>query len=88
MSTKDKLIERFKKQPKDFTWQELVRLLGIFGFEIDNKGKTSGSRTLFINGNNDEIELHKPHPSNIIKEYVVKKVLKFLINKEYINNEE
>jgi len=84
MSTKDKLIERFKRQPKDFTWQELVRLLGVFGFEVDNKGKTSGSRTVFVNGD-DEIEVHKPHPSNIIKGYVVKRVLKFLIDKEFIN---
>ena len=86
MSTKDKLIERFKRQPKDFTWQELVRLFGIFGFEIDNKGKTSGSRTLFVR-DNDEIEVHKPHPSNIIKEYAMKNVLKFLIDKKIIINE-
>ena len=87
MSTKDKLIERFKRNPKDFTWQELVRLLGIFGFEIDNKGKTSGSRSVFVK-DDDEIEVHKPHPSNVIKEYVMKKVLKFLIDKELIKNEE
>ena len=61
MSTKDKLIERFKKQPKDFTFDELVRLLSVLGFAIDNKGKTSGSRVVFENGDK-EIELHKPHP--------------------------
>ena len=87
MSTKDKLVERFKRQPKDFTWQELVRLLGIFGFEVDNKGKTSGSRIVFVR-DDDEIEVHKPHPSNIIKEYVMKNVLKFLIDKKIIKNEE
>ena len=87
MSTKDKLIERFKRKPKDFTWQELVRLLGMFGFEIDNKGKTSGSRTVFVK-DDDEIEVHKPHPSNVIKDYVMKKVLNFLIEKEFIKNEE
>ena len=87
MSTKDKLIERFKRQPKDFTWQELVRLLRIFGFEVDNKGKTSGSRTVFVR-DKDEIEIHQPHPSNIIKEYVMKNVLKFLIDKKVITNEE
>jgi len=86
MSTKDKLIERFKSQPKDFTWQELVRLLGTFGFEVDSKGKTSGSRTVFVR-DNDEIEMHKPHPSNIMKEYVMKNVLKFLIDKNIINEE-
>ena len=77
------MIERFKRQPKDFTWQELVRLLGLFGFEIDNKGKTSGSRTVFVR-NDDEIEVHKPHPSNVIKEYAMKNVLKFLIDKNLI----
>ena len=87
MSTKDKLIERFKRQPKDFTWQELVRLLGIYGFDIDNKGKTSGSRTVFVK-DNDEIEVHKPHPSNMIKGYVMKNVLKFLIDKDLIKDEE
>jgi len=87
MSTKEKLIERFKKQPKDFTWEELVRLLVIFGFTMDNKGKTSGSRVVFEKGDID-IELHKPHPSNIIKEYVMKKVLAFLINSDFIKPEE
>ena len=83
MSTKDKLIERFKHQPKDFTWDELVRLFGAFGFTVDNKGKTSGSRTVFVKGN-DEIEVHKPHPSKIIKGYVMKNVLSFLKNKGLI----
>ena len=87
MSTKEKLIERFKKQPKDFTWEELVRLFGIFGFALDNKGKTSGSRVVFEKDELD-IELHKPHPSNVIKEYVMKKVLVFLINSDLIKVEE
>ena len=87
MSTKDKLIERFKNQPKDFTWDELVRLFGVFGFEMDNKGKTSGSRTVFIK-NGDEIEVHKPHPAKIIKGYVMKNVLTFLIDKGFIKNKE
>ncbi len=46
MGTKEKLIERFKRQPVEFTWEELVRLLSIFGHIQDNKGKTSGSRAL------------------------------------------
>jgi len=83
MSTKDKLIERFKKQPKDFTWDELVRLLGIFGFAPDNKGKTSGSRVVFIK-DNDAHTVHKPHPSNILKGYAMKQVLDFMIEKGFI----
>lgn len=50
MGTKEKLIARFKSNPKDFTWDEFVRLFSILGYEIDNKGKTSGSRTIFFKG--------------------------------------
>lgn len=50
MGTKEKLIQRFISQPKDFTWDELVRLFGIFGYEIGNKGKTSGSRVILLKG--------------------------------------
>ena len=87
MSTKEKLIERFKKQPKDFTWDELVRLFGILGFTVDNKGKTSGSRVLFIK-DGEAHTVHKPHPSNIIKGYAMKQILEFLIEKGFINDNE
>ena len=50
MSTKEKLIERFKRQPKDFTFDELKSMLYGLGFDISNKGKTSGSRVRFQNG--------------------------------------
>ena len=32
MSTKEKLIERFKRLPSDFTFEELVRLLSFYGY--------------------------------------------------------
>jgi hypothetical protein len=86
MSSKEKLIERFKRQPKDFTWDELVRLFGIFGFEVNNKGKTSGSRVMFVNGD-DAPTVHKPHPSNIMKGYAMKHILDFMIEKGYINDD-
>ena len=47
MSKSDKLIERFKTLPKDFTFEEMVKLLSIFGYELENKGRTSGSRVEF-----------------------------------------
>jgi len=78
MSTKEKLIERFKSLPKDFTWEELIRVFSIYGYTLDNKGKTSGSRAVFSNGVDAHI-IHKPHPSNIIKEYALKQVYDFLI---------
>ncbi len=66
MSTKEKLIERFKQQPSDFTFDELVRLFKGFGYALGNKGSTSGSRVIFQKGN-DCITLHKPHPGNTLK---------------------
>lgn len=77
MVTKDKLIERFKRLPKDFTFDELTRLLEIYGFEISNKGKTSGSRVVFKNGDKKPIMLHKPHPGNIVKGYALKQVYNY-----------
>jgi len=85
MSTKEKLIERFMRQPKDFTWDELVRLFSIFGFEMDNKGKSSGSRASFIK-DGEAHTVHKPHPSNNLKEYVMKSVRHFLVEKGFIND--
>lgn len=62
MGTKEKLIERFKNQPKDFTFDEMEKLLFIFGYVKSDKGKTSGSRVIYKNGNKRPIMLHKPHP--------------------------
>lgn len=75
MGSKEKLIERFKQQPNDFTFDEMERLLSIFGYEKSNKGKTSGSRVIYRNENKRPIMLHKPHPGNIIKGYAMKQVL-------------
>ena len=74
------MIKRFKRQPKDFTWDELVRLFGFFGFFLDSKGKTSGSGVQFISGD-DAHMLHKPHPTNIVKVYALKRVYNFLNDK-------
>ena len=54
---------------------------------MDNKGKTSGSRVIFKNGE-ERITLHKPHPSNIIKEYNMKEILDFLIKKGFLTMED
>jgi hypothetical protein len=85
MGTKEKLIERFKKQPKDFSFDELMRLFRLLGFEVSQKGKTSGSRIEFINnGKGLSFGAHKPHPDNAIKSYVMKQVLDFLTSNKLI----
>jgi hypothetical protein len=78
MGTKEKLIERFKRQPSDFTFDELERLLSLFGYVKSNKGKTSGSRVIYKNEVGRPIMLHKPHPGNIVKGYALKQVFEEL----------
>ena len=60
-------------QPKDFTYEEMKTLLNRLGYEEENKGKTSVSRVIFFNEQlQHSIFLHKPHPGNIIKSYLMK----------------
>lgn len=78
MSTKDKLISRFITLPSDFTFEEMERLLKHFGYVKSNKGKTSGSRVIYKNGDKQPIMLHKPHQGNILKAYAMKQILDYL----------
>ena len=85
MGTKEKLIVRFKRQPKDFTFDELTRLFRILGFEVSQKGKTSGSRVEFVNKEKElSFGTHKPHPDSAIKSYVMKQILEFLTSNKHI----
>ena len=78
MGTREKLRERFLKLPSDFAFDEMQRLLEGYGYERSNKGRTSGSRLIFKNGDKRPIMLHKPHPGNIVKDYAMKQVLEEL----------
>jgi len=86
MSSKEKIIERFKKQPNDFTFNELRKLLGILDFEISNKGKTSGSRVRFQNNKlKIIIDIHRPHTSGAsINMTTMKNIYNCLLNNNLI----
>lgn len=72
MSKKDKLIEKLNNHNATWQWKELVSLLIHLGYEQE---QGSGSRVKFDNGNaEDLINLHKPHPSNEVKAYVIRQV--------------
>ena len=79
MSKIEKLILKFRTIPKDLTWEELVKILNHYNYqEKTQKGKTGGSRRKYINKKLDIISLHKPHPSNIVKQYVIKQLIEKL----------
>ena len=79
MVVKEKLIARFKRLPKDFTFEETVTLLRCFGYEKHDKGATSGSRVRFKNQETGKwVDLHRPHPGNMMKEWMMKVLYKHL----------
>ena len=62
-------------KPKDFTFEDLMRLLKSFGYEEAKTGKTSGSRVTFYNKKLDDmIKFHKPHPSHIMKQCYLREI--------------
>ena len=78
MSKFEKLIARLLSKPKDFTWGELVSLLGKLGYREMAGG---GSRRKFISERNEIISMHKPHPAKILKTYAVNEVIEHLKEK-------
>jgi hypothetical protein len=84
MTRKEKLIQRLKNKPKNFTWDETTSLLTGLGFTEVKKGKTGGSRRRFVNADNVVITLHKPHPGNILKRYQIEQIIEILSREELI----
>ena len=79
MSSLEKQLERLLSKSKDYTYDEAKNLLNKLGFVENNKGKTSGSRIIFYNDSRIyKLEIHKPHPKNILKPYQVHNIIKFL----------
>lgn len=85
MGQKEKLIERFKRLPKDFTYDETISLLCYLGYMKKDKGKTSGSRVQFRNETTGAyIDIHKPHPANVMKDWMMKAIYEHLVKQKYI----
>jgi len=79
MTRLEKLQDRFISRPKDFTYNELIRLLKNFGHR-EQQG--SGSRVVFTNEHlRHSIKLHRPHPGNILKKYQIDLVIQELKTK-------
>lgn len=77
MSKLEKMVERLKSNPKDFTFEEMQTLLLALGFSLSNQGKTSGSRVKFFK-DDMFIILHKPHPRKELLSYQMKQIIETL----------
>ena len=79
MGQKDKLIAKLKSNPKTFTFDDAETLLGYFTYSRSNKGKTSGSRVMFISDvYKTKILIHKPHPRKELLDYQIKQLIEQL----------
>ncbi|QEC42659.1 type II toxin-antitoxin system HicA family toxin [Pseudobacter ginsenosidimutans] len=86
MTQSSKLLNRFLKNPKNITWNELCTILFQFGFQEGNR-KTGGSRRKFVDDHRNIISLHQPHPGSIVKQYAIKQVIARLKELGYLNDE-
>jgi len=79
LGQKEKLIAKLKANPRSFTFNEAEALLGYFSYYRSNKGKTSGSRIMFVSEvHKTKILLHKPHPRKELLEYQIKQLIEQL----------
>jgi len=84
MTRRDKILQRFLLKPRDFTWDELVKMLAGFGYELLKSGKTGGSRVKFVHETLPPIFLHRPHPAKVLKHYQIEQIEELLKNEGLI----
>ena len=75
MGQKEKLILRLKSRPKDFTFDETETLLLYLGYRRSDKGRSSGSRVMFVHSDHPPILLHRPHPRKELLSYQVSQLV-------------
>ena len=78
MGQKEKLIKKLKSKPKDMTFEEAETLLKYLAYTRSDKGRTSGSRVMFISNEHAPVLLHKPHPRKELLAYQVKQLVEIL----------
>lgn len=71
-------------KPRDFTWNEYVKVFSIYGFELKSG---SGSRRSFVNENKDVFHIHEPHPESIMKSYTIRQAIEWLTEKGFLVND-
>lgn len=78
MGQKEKLMERLKSRPHDFTFEEAEALLRYYSYQKSNKGKTSGSRVAFVSAEHPPIFMHRPHGRKELLAYQVRQLIEIL----------
>jgi hypothetical protein len=85
MSQIDKLLTRLVRTPapRDFTWQQLVKVMTHFGYE---ELEGSGSRKKFVNlRTKHKVLLHKRHPDSTLIGPQIEDIIDALKSQGYIS---
>lgn len=77
MSKKQKLIDRVQGLPKDFTWDEAVKLMKLCRFDLI---KNDGSRRTFRHKSGLKVSVHQPHPQPSLPRYALEILIDGLKN--------
>ena len=83
MGQKEKLIARLGSYAR-FHVRRDGEAFGYLGFVRSNKGATSGSRVRFCSEAYGVLDMHKPHPGNVLKPYQVRQLIETLERKGLI----
>ena len=78
MSKHEKLLNRFLSKPKDFTFNELIKVLKYFNYKLISNKKTGGSARIFKSPKNKQISIHEPHGSEPIPQFQIQRIIKKL----------
>jgi len=79
MSRQAQLINRFRSNSIDFTWDELIQLLNRYNFSEVSKGKSSRSRRAFVNKSTQQIiRIHQRYPAKILEQYQIREIREVL----------
>ena len=65
MTRSDKLIAQLLSCPSTYRFADFLKVMASYGFEMDSKGKTSGSCVRFYRPSDGRMfVMHAPHPSD------------------------
>ncbi len=83
MTRVEKLLANLLSVPNTFDFNDFARVMQYLGYELDQKGRTSGSRVRFYRESDGRIlVMHSPHPSNEMTRGAVKAAVRFLRGEE------
>jgi HicA toxin of bacterial toxin-antitoxin, len=76
VSKQEKLIQRLRSMPTDFTWDEAKSLMKARGYSYH---KGSGSARWWLHTTTKhKVRLHEPHPEPFLKRYMVETLINAL----------